>query len=242
MRSARTAVMGFLILLSPALLHADGPAIHIESFHMGYGRIDEPVTARDYIKDTWMIRLALAEAKLDKPTTQAADDRLKAAAEQLIPLWRQSEQNPPQSDQINAKAAKIWAAVENDLKRILGGSIEPFKDRLLIVFLQELVVPCPDTVWGAEDFMHLNLTERQKHDMDEAFSDADQRCDKASEEFSAAIANDPSQILPDRVEKLRRLRADRRHQVRSRLTVDQLEKWDSYILSEMKKSAAQDAK
>jgi len=231
-----------LMLVLPVLSNAEGPTIHSQSFHMGYGLASDPITPRDYINDIWNLRAALKETNLPGKMVREAENHLKEASDQLVPLWRQSQENPADAVDVDAKAAAIWATLETDLRRILGPlPLEQFRERLIILFLQELIVPCPDAVWGPDDFMHLNMTERQKEEIDKAFSELDQRCDKAREDFRSAIAKDASQISLDRVEKLRLLLADRRHQVRSRLTAEQLDKWDSYILSEAKKSAAEEA-
>jgi hypothetical protein len=236
--------LSLALLLALAIsCQAEGPAIFSKSFHMTYGLPSDPTTPQLYVQDVWHLRGALNETKLPEKTIRELDKRLQAASDELVPLWRQSEQNPADAADINAKAATVFAALETDINRILDArAAEQLKDRLVIRFMQELIVPCPDAVWGAPDFMHLNMTEKQKQEIDDAFSKADERVTKTSVEFEEAAAKDPAQISVERVEKLRLALAERRHAMRSRLTAEQLEKWDSYMLSEAKKSAAEEAK
>src|SRR6266550_3363477 len=164
-----------LILTLAVFIHAEGPTIHSSSFHMGYGLASDPITPRDYINDIWNLRAALKETNLPGKMVREAENHLKEASDQLVPLWRQSQENPADAVDVDAKAAAIWATLETDLRRILGPlPLEQFRERLIILFLQELIVPCPDAVWGPDDFMHLNMTERQKEEIDKAFSELDQ--------------------------------------------------------------------
>ena len=50
---------------------------------------------------------ALKETNLPGKMVRDGDNRLKAASDQLVPLWRQSQQNPADAVDVNAKTAAI---------------------------------------------------------------------------------------------------------------------------------------
>jgi hypothetical protein len=107
-------------------------------------------------------------------------------------------------------------------------------ERAAIAYMQDLIAPCPDAVWGAEDPAKLNLTETQKEEIDTAFSAAEKKKEQLWTDFRAAIKTDPSLITVDRVEALRRFTADPRLQVRQRMTPEQVKRYDDFFLSEFK--------
>src|SRR5438067_1586335 len=97
-----------LVLVLAVLSNAEGPSIHSQSFHMGYGLANDPITPRDYVNDIWNLRAALKETNLPGKMVRDADNRLKEASDQLVPLWRQSKQNPADAVDVNANTAAIW--------------------------------------------------------------------------------------------------------------------------------------
>jgi hypothetical protein len=229
------------LLTLTAFARADAPVgarLGSSLFIGRYGHASDPITPRERLKGIWTNQTALQESNLPKERIQEANDRLATGAKDLISFWRASELKLASEDQCNKKAQNVWSTLEKDVTTLLGpAGMEELNNHCMVVFLQELITPCPDAVWGAPDFLKLNFTQEQKDKIDLASTQASEESEQRLKGFGNAVEKDPNCISFEVLEPLRRAAAAPRLAARSHMTADQLKKWDNYILSEAKNDA-----